>query len=134
MLGVGRPAGGHPAVGFVMRPVGAAVLGAYADRNGRKKGLTLTIGLMAGSSFVIALTPNYDTIGLFASVILLVARLVQGFSADGEFGLSSAFLVAATTPGRRAFAVSWQQVSVGGCTLMLRVSVEDTESHRHHSP
>ncbi|WP_190812586.1 MFS transporter [Saccharopolyspora pogona] len=106
------------AVGFVMRPVGAAVLGAYADRHGRKKGLTLTIGLMAGSSFVIALTPNYDTIGLFASVILLVARLVQGFSAGGEFGSSAAFLVESTTPGRRAFAGSWQQVSVGGGTLI----------------
>ncbi|MGP4021383.1 MFS transporter [Saccharopolyspora sp. 5N708] len=106
------------AVGFVMRPVGAAVLGAYADRHGRKKGLTLTIGLMAGSSFVIALTPNYDTIGIFASIILLFARLVQGFSAGGEFGSSSAFLVESTVPGRRAFAGSWQQVSVGGGTLI----------------
>ncbi|MCI2420799.1 MFS transporter [Saccharopolyspora sp. K220] len=106
------------AVGFVMRPVGAAVLGAYADRYGRKKGLTLTIGLMAGASFVIALTPNYDTIGIFASIILLIARLLQGFSAGGEFGSSSAFLVESTVPGRRAFAGSWQQVSVGGGTLI----------------
>ncbi|MER6689499.1 MFS transporter [Streptomyces minutiscleroticus] len=106
------------AVGFVMRPVGAAVLGAYADRKGRKKGLTLTIGLMAGAGFLIAFTPGYDTIGIAAPLILLVARLVQGFSAGGEFGSSSAFLVESAAPGRRAFAGSWQQVSVAGGVLI----------------
>ncbi|MFD8779434.1 MFS transporter [Streptomyces sp. NPDC059916] len=106
------------AVGFVMRPVGAAVLGAYADRKGRKKGLTLTIGLMAGAGFLIAFTPGYDTIGIAAPLILLVARLVQGFSAGGEFGSSSAFLVESAASGRRAFAGSWQQVSVAGGTLI----------------
>lgn len=106
------------AVGFVMRPVGAAVLGAYADRRGRKKGLTLTIGLMAGASFVIAVTPNYATIGILAPIVLLLARLVQGFSAGGEFGSSSSFLVESTAPGKRAFAGSWQQVSVGGGALI----------------
>ncbi|GAB2777021.1 MFS transporter [Amycolatopsis magusensis] len=106
------------AVGFVMRPVGAAVLGAYADRHGRKKGLTLTVGLMAGASFIIALTPNYGMIGVLAPVILLIARLLQGFSAGGEFGSSSAFLVESAARGRRAFAGSWQQVSVGGGVLI----------------
>jgi MHS family alpha-ketoglutarate permease-like MFS transporter len=106
------------AVGFVMRPVGAAALGVYADRNGRKKGLTLTVGLMAGASFVIALTPAYDSIGLAAPVVLLVTRLVQGFSAGGEFGSSSAFLVESGVRGGRAFAGSWQQVSVGGGALI----------------
>jgi MFS transporter, MHS family, alpha-ketoglutarate permease len=106
------------AVGFVMRPVGAAVLGAYADRHGRKKGLTLTVGLMAGASFAIALTPGYATIGVAAPAVLLVARLVQGFSAGGEFGSSSAFLVESAAAGRRAFAGSWQQVSVGGGALI----------------
>lgn len=106
------------AVGFVMRPIGAAVLGAYADRHGRKKGLTLTVGLMAGASFVIALTPSYSAIGVLAPVILLVARLLQGFSAGGEFGSSSAFLVESAARGRRAFAGSWQQVSVGGGVLI----------------
>ncbi|MEU6578241.1 MFS transporter [Streptomyces sp. NPDC046805] len=100
------------AVGFVMRPVGAAVLGMYADRHGRKKGLTLTIGLMAGCGFVIAFTPGYETIGIAAPLILLLARLAQGFSAGGEFGSSSAFLVESAAAGRRAFAGSWQQVSV----------------------
>jgi MHS family alpha-ketoglutarate permease-like MFS transporter len=106
------------AVGFVVRPVGAAVLGAYADRHGRKKGLTLTIGLMAGASFVVALTPGYQTIGVAAPVVLLLARLLQGFSAGGEFGSSSAFLVESASVGRRGFAGSWQQVSVGGGTLI----------------
>jgi len=106
------------AVGFVVRPVGAAVLGAYADRFGRKKGLTLTVGLMAGASFVIALTPGYESIGVAAPLVLLVARLLQGFSAGGEFGSSSAFLVESAARGRRAFAGSWQQVSVGGGTLI----------------
>ncbi|MFB7999942.1 MFS transporter [Streptomyces sp. NPDC056002] len=109
------------AVGFVMRPVGAAVLGAYADRKGRKKGLTLTIGLMAGAGFLIAFTPGYDTIGIAAPLILLVARLVQGFSAGGEFGSSSAFLVESAASGQRAFAGSWQQVSVAGGTLIASV-------------
>ncbi len=106
------------AVGFVMRPIGAAVLGAYADRHGRKKGLTLTIGLMAGAGFVIALAPSYETLGIAAPVILTVARLIQGFSAGGEFGSSSAFLVESAARRRRAFAGSWQQVSVAGGVLI----------------
>ncbi|MFF5566991.1 MFS transporter [Streptomyces sp. NPDC012623] len=106
------------AVGFVMRPVGAAVLGVYADRHGRKKGLTLTVGLMAGAAFVIALTPSYSSIGVISPLILLLARLIQGFSAGGEFGSSSAFLVESAARGRRAFAGSWQQVSVAGGVLI----------------
>lgn len=106
------------AVGFVMRPVGGAIIGAYADRHGRKKGLTLTISMMAGASIVIGLTPTYASIGLLAPLILLLARLVQGFSAGGEFGSSSSFLVESAAPGRRAFAGSWQQVSVGAGVLL----------------
>ncbi|MET7640766.1 MFS transporter [Streptomyces sp. NPDC005438] len=106
------------AVGFVMRPIGAAVLGAYADRHGRKKGMTLTVGLMAGGAFVIALTPSYETIGILSPLVLLLARLIQGFSAGGEFGSSSAFLVESAARGRRAFAGSWQQVSVAGGVLI----------------
>ena len=106
------------AVGFVMRPIGGAVLGAYADRRGRKKGLTLTISLMAGAAIVIALTPTYGAIGVLAPLILLLARLVQGFSAGGEFGSSSSFLVESAAANRRAFAGSWQQVSVGSGVLV----------------
>jgi MHS family alpha-ketoglutarate permease-like MFS transporter len=106
------------AVGFLMRPIGGAVLGAYSDRHGRKKGLTLTISLMAGSSLVIAICPTYAAIGVMAPLVLLLARLVQGFSAGGEFGSSSAFLVESAAPSRRAFAGSWQQVSVGAGALI----------------
>ncbi|MFD4191535.1 MFS transporter [Amycolatopsis thermoflava] len=106
------------AVGFVMRPIGGAVLGAYADRHGRKKGLTLTISLMAGASLVIAVCPTYSKIGVLAPIVLLLARLVQGFSAGGEFGSSSAFLIESAASGRRAFAGSWQQVSVGAGALI----------------
>jgi MHS family alpha-ketoglutarate permease-like MFS transporter len=106
------------AVGFVMRPVGGALLEAYADRHGRKKGLTLTIGLMAGAALVIAVCPTYEAIGIAAPLVLLLARLVQGFSAGGEFGSSSSFLVESAAPRRRAFAGSWQQVSVGAGALI----------------
>jgi MHS family alpha-ketoglutarate permease-like MFS transporter len=106
------------AVGFVMRPIGGAVLGAYADRHGRKKGLTLTISLMAGAALVIAICPTYTAIGIGAPIVLLLARLVQGFSAGGEFGASSSFLVESAAPRRRAFAGSWQQVSVGAGALI----------------
>ncbi|GAB3575272.1 MFS transporter [Amycolatopsis endophytica] len=106
------------AVGFVMRPIGGAVLGAYADRHGRKKGLTLTISLMAGASLVIAVCPTYEKVGVLAPLVLLLARLVQGFSAGGEFGSSSAFLIESAADGRRAFAGSWQQVSVGAGALI----------------
>ena len=106
------------AAGFLMRPIGGAVLGAYADRHGRKKALTLTIGMMAGAALVIAACPTYRAIGVAAPIILLLARLVQGFSAGGEFASSSAFLVESSAPGRRAFAGSWQQVSVGLGTLI----------------
>lgn len=106
------------AVGFVMRPIGGAVLGVFGDRHGRKKGMTLTISLMAGASLLIAVCPSYTSIGVAAPVILVLARLIQGFSAGGEFGASSAFLIESAAPRRRAFAGSWQQVSVGAGALV----------------
>lgn len=106
------------AVGFVMRPVGAAVMGAYADRHGRKKGLVLTIGMMAVATAVIGFAPTYEMVGILSPIILVVARMVQGFAAGGEFGSSSAFLVESAAPRRRAFAGSWQQVSVGAGVLL----------------
>lgn len=105
------------AVGFFFRPLGAAVLGSYADRHGRRAGMTLAIGLMAGASAVIAVLPTFGQVGVLAPVLLTLARCVQGFSAGGEFGTSSAFLVENAPPGRRAWAGSWQQVSVGAGTL-----------------
>jgi len=106
------------AVGFVMRPVGAAVMGSYADRHGRKKGLLLTITLMAVATLVIGISPTFDQVGYLAPVILVLARLVQGFAAGGEFGSASAFLVESAAPRRRAFAGSWQQVSVAAGVLI----------------
>ncbi|MEG9247203.1 MFS transporter [Arthrobacter sp. Soc17.1.1.1] len=106
------------AVGFVMRPVGAAVMGTYADRHGRKKGLVLTIGMMAGATAIIGFAPTYESVGILAPIILVIARMIQGFSAGGEFGSSSAFLVESAAPKRRAFAGSWQQVSVGAGVLI----------------
>ncbi len=106
------------AVGFFFRPLGGAVLGSYADRHGRRAGMTLTILLMAGASALIALLPTYAQAGVAAPVLLTLARCVQGFSAGGEFGTSSAFLVENAPTGRRAWAGSWQQVSVGAGTLL----------------
>ncbi|WP_232549570.1 MFS transporter [Propioniciclava soli] len=106
------------AVGFFFRPLGAAVLGSYADRHGRRAGMTLAIAIMAGASGLIAVLPTPATLGVAAPVLLTLARCAQGFSAGGEFGTSSAFLVENAPAGRRAWAGSWQQVSVGAGTLL----------------
>ncbi|CAG4889472.1 MFS transporter [Paraburkholderia gardini] len=104
-------------VSFFMRPLGAIVLGAYADRAGRKAALTLSILLMMAGTLIIAVLPVYGTIGLAAPVILVLARLMQGFSAGGEFGSATAFL-AEHVPGRRGFFASWQIASQGLTTLL----------------
>jgi MHS family alpha-ketoglutarate permease-like MFS transporter len=106
------------AVGFVMRPVGGAVLGAFADRYGRKAGLTLSILLMSVASLVIGICPGYTSIGIAAPIILVLSRLVQGFSAGGEFGSASAFLVESAPAERRAFAGSWQWFAINAGTLV----------------
>jgi MHS family proline/betaine transporter-like MFS transporter len=80
-------------VGFFMRPVGAIVLGVYADRVGRKAALTLTILMMALGTAIIGLAPTYDSIGLWAPALIVLARLIQGFSAGGEVGGATAFLI-----------------------------------------
>lgn len=109
------------AVGFFFRPLGGAVLGSYADRRGRRAGMTLTILLMAAASLIIAVIPTYSSIGIAAPILLVLARSLQGFSAGGEFGTSSAFLVENAAPGRRARTGAWQQVSVGAGTLSASV-------------
>ncbi|MET4100312.1 MHS family alpha-ketoglutarate permease-like MFS transporter [Agrococcus sp. UYP10] len=106
------------AVGFIMRPVGAAVMGSYADRHGRKRGLLFTITLMAVATLAIGLAPTYEQVGIAAPLLLVLARLAQGFAAGGEFGSASAFLVESAAPKRRAFAGSWQQVSVAAGVLI----------------
>jgi len=107
-------------VSFFMRPLGAVVLGAYADRAGRKAALTLSILLMMAGTLIIASLPTYQTLGVAAPLILVAARLMQGFSAGGEFGSATAYL-AEHVPGRRGFFASWQIASQGLTTLLAAV-------------
>ncbi|WP_232494567.1 MFS transporter [Novosphingobium kaempferiae] len=97
--------------GFLMRPVGALVLGAYIDNHGRRKGLLLTLGLMALGTLAIAITPTYAQIGLAAPIIILIGRLVQGLSAGVEVGGVSVYLNEIAPPHRKGFFCSWQSAS-----------------------
>jgi MHS family citrate/tricarballylate:H+ symporter-like MFS transporter len=97
--------------GFLMRPLGALVLGAYVDRHGRRKGLILTLGLMASGTLLITCVPNYATIGLLAPLIVLFGRLLQGFSAGVELGGVSVYLAEYAPPEKKGFYVSWQSAS-----------------------
>lgn len=105
-------------VGFIMRPVGAIVIGSFADRRGRKPALTLTIMLMAISTAMIGFAPTYSDIGIFAPAIIVLARLIQGFSAGGEVGSATAFLVEHAPPGRRGIFGSMQQAGQAGALLI----------------
>ncbi|MHC6153891.1 MULTISPECIES: MFS transporter [Bradyrhizobium] len=98
-------------LGALMRPVGAVVLGAYIDRIGRRKGLIVTLSIMAIGTVVIALCPSYATIGIAAPIIVLIARLLQGFSAGVELGGVSVYLAEIATPGNRGFYTSFQSAS-----------------------
>ena len=97
--------------GFLMRPVGAVVLGAYTDRHGRRKGLILSLALMSVGILTLALCPGYRSIGLFAPLLVVLGRLVQGFSAGVELGAVSVYLSEIAPEGRKGFYVSWQSAS-----------------------
>lgn len=97
--------------GFLMRPLGAIVLGAYIDRVGRRKGLIVTLGIMASGTVLIALVPGYAQIGLAAPLLVLLGRLLQGFSAGAELGGVSVYLSEIAKPGRVGFFTSWQSAS-----------------------
>src|SRR5271168_1597618 len=97
--------------GFLMRPIGAIVLGSYIDRVGRRAGLILTLGLMSIGTALIAILPGYATLGLIAPFVILVSRLIQGFSAGVELGGVSVYLSEIATPGHKGFYVSWQSAS-----------------------
>src|SRR6202051_160354 len=99
------------AVGFMVRPLGAIFLGAYIDHIGRRKGLLLTLALMSVGTLTIALVPGYETIGLFAPILVVLGRLCQGFSAGVELGGVSVYLSEIATPGHKGFYVSWQSGS-----------------------
>ena len=100
-------------VGFVMRPLGGVVIGAYADRAGRKPAMTLTIFMMALGCALIGLAPTYAQIGVAAPIIIVFARLLQGFSAGGEVGASTTLLIEAGTPANRGLLGSYQFASQG---------------------
>jgi MFS family permease len=104
-------------VGFIFRPLGGILIGAYADRVGRRAALVLTIALVTVGTMGLALTPSYASIGIAAPLILIVCRVVQGFGLGGEVGPSSVFLVEAAPPAKRAFYASWQLASQGIAVL-----------------
>jgi MHS family proline/betaine transporter-like MFS transporter len=104
-------------VSFITRPVGAIVLGLYADKKGRKAALTLSILLMIVGTLAIALMPSYQQIGIVAPIAILLARLVQGFAVGGEFGSATAFMVEHSTRGRGYYA-SWQFASQGLAAIL----------------
>ncbi|WP_024644232.1 MFS transporter [Pseudomonas syringae] len=97
--------------GFLMRPLGAIFLGAYIDRHGRRKGLIITLAMMAMGTLLIACVPGYATLGVIAPLLVLLGRLLQGFSAGVELGGVSVYLAEISTPGRKGFFVSWQSAS-----------------------
>ena len=97
--------------GFLMRPIGALVLGAYIDRVGRRAGLLLTLALMSVGTLAIAVVPGYASIGLLAPILVVISRLIQGLSAGVELGGVSVYLSEIATPGNKGFYVSWQSGS-----------------------
>ncbi|MFD0365918.1 MFS transporter [Nocardia sp. GCM10030253] len=112
------------AVGFLMRPIGGWALGRYADRFGRRSALTLSVTVMAAGSLLIAVTPNYQTIGIAAPVILLLARLLQGLSVGGEYATSATYLSEVASAGKRGFYSSFQYVTlVAGQLVALGVQI-----------
>ncbi|HTC18417.1 MAG TPA: MFS transporter [Stellaceae bacterium] len=98
-------------VGFIVRPLGAIVLGAYLDQHGRRAGLLLTLALMSIGTLSMAVVPGYQTIGLFAPLLIVAGRLLQGFSAGVEVGGVSVYLSEMATPGHKGFYVAWQSGS-----------------------
>lgn len=116
------------AVGFIMRPIGAWMFGRIADRHGRRIALTMSVLLMCFGSAMIAVLPTYETIGVLAPILLLLARLLQGLSLGGEYGTSATYLSEMATPGHRGFYSSFQYVTLigGQLTAMLVLIVLQT--------
>lgn len=111
------------AVTFLMRPVGSWFFGRYADRNGRRAALTFSVSMMAACSLVIALTPGRESIGVWAAVILILCRLVQGFATGGEYGASATYMSEAATRERRGFFSSFQYVTLIGGHVLAQVTL-----------
>jgi MFS transporter, MHS family, proline/betaine transporter len=104
-------------VTFVMRPFGAIIIGNFGDRHGRKTALTLTMSMMMAGTAITALAPTYSSIGIFAPILIIAARMIQGFSAGGEFGSATVFL-AEQNPEQRGFYASWQFAGQGLSTVL----------------
>ncbi|MGX7001858.1 MFS transporter [Caballeronia sp. KNU42] len=124
-------------VGFLVRPFGGILIGIYADRAGRKAALSLTILLMCAGTALIGLAPTYSQIGVAAPCLIVIARLLQGFSAGGEMGTATAFLTEHAPKGKKAYYSSWIQTSIGfavllgacfGTGITLGLSAQDVES------
>jgi MFS transporter, MHS family, proline/betaine transporter len=105
-------------LGFVVRPLGAMLIGNFGDRAGRKAALTLTILLMAAGTGVIAFSPTYATIGVGAPILLLLGRVLQGFSAGGEVGGATAYLLETGDPQQRGRVASWLEASMGMANIL----------------
>lgn len=111
------------AVTFLMRPVGSWFFGRYADRHGRRAALTFSVSLMAACSFIIAITPTRATIGIFAAVVLILCRLLQGFATGGEYGTSATYMSEAATRHRRGFFSSFQYVTLIGGHVLAQLTL-----------
>jgi MFS family permease len=105
-------------VGFFARPVGGVLIGAFADRAGRRPAMLLTIALITLGTLGLALTPSYERIGLAAPIIVVICRLIQGLALGGEVGPSSAFLIESAPPAQRGLYASWQLASQGAAGLV----------------
>ncbi|MDE2515036.1 MAG: MFS transporter [Rhodospirillales bacterium] len=105
-------------VGFLMRPLGGIVIGRFGDTHGRRAALTLTIMAMAFGTVMVGVLPGYATIGFAAPVLLVIARLIQGFSAGGEWGGATAFMVEWSPPAHRGWYGSFQQASIAASLVL----------------
>ncbi len=105
-------------LGFVVRPLGAVLIGNFGDRAGRKAALTLTILLMAAGTGIIAFSPTYSSIGMGAPLLLLLGRVLQGFSAGGEVGGATAYLLESADPAQRGRVASWLEASMGMANIL----------------
>lgn len=118
-------------VGFVMRPIGGLVMGIYADQHGRKQAMQLIIALMSASLVIIACAPTHATIGFAAPLLIVFARLLQGFATGGQYAIATSFLVEVAPPNRRALYGSMQQIgqalaALGGASAGMLLSVSLT--------
>jgi MHS family alpha-ketoglutarate permease-like MFS transporter len=125
------------AIGFLMRPVGGWLMGTYADRHGRKAALTFSVLLMSAGSLIIAITPDYNHIGIAAPILLVLSRIVQGLSVGGEYGTSATYLSEMATKKNRGFYSSFQYVTLimgqllalGVLILLQRVFLTEAQLH-----